>query len=275
MENINEEKIKKFKKITELILNGLKERGINPILSEDDTSPNEEWGNSMTMSFSFSNGGLKYWYLGIWGCGRWSETYDCDNSEDYISVFLIHKWMYDKFRPSSSDIEYRITLNDKPVEIYHVIQGLEEIHKNPIQEYYKTFWEHKSDHDMPCLEYFRDWWFHEVTYPIQEKLRYKWSVKILYNFLKVLSWIDPRVSRRKLFKEEGCIPIYTSGFLATEWASSRDWAFNSFAWLYEKFPWWLCKICKHKLFDAHWNVADFPEEVTNTLEKRMWKGVVI
>ena len=116
---------------------------------------------------------------------------------------------------------------------------------------------------------------HEVTYPIQEKLRYKWSVKILYNFLKVLSWIDPRVSRRKLFKEEGCIPIYTSGFLATEWASSRDWAFNSFAWLYEKFPWWLCKICKHKLFDAHWNVADFPEEVTNTLEKRMWKGVVI
>lgn len=34
-------------------MNGLKERGINPILSEDDTSPNEEWGNSMTMSFSF------------------------------------------------------------------------------------------------------------------------------------------------------------------------------------------------------------------------------
>ena len=38
MKNINEEKIKKFKKITELILNELKEIGINPILSEDDTS---------------------------------------------------------------------------------------------------------------------------------------------------------------------------------------------------------------------------------------------
>jgi hypothetical protein len=194
MENINEEKIKKFKKITELILNGLKERGINPILSEDDTSPNEEWGNSMTMSFSFSNGGLKYWYLGIWGCGRWSETYNCDNSEDYISVFLIHKWTYDKFRPSSSDIEYRITLNDKPVEIYHVIQGLEEIHKNPIQEYYKTFWEHKSDHDMPCPEYFTTYKIldndkiERISYEIYGTTDY-WDLLLLINDREALCGI--------------------------------------------------------------------------------------
>lgn len=274
MENINEEKIEKFRKIVGLILDEMRKRGMEPILSEDDTSPDEEWGNSMMMSFGFNRGGLKYWYLGIWGCGEWSETYDCDNPENYVSVFLIHKWMYDKFRPSSSDIEFRIMLDTEPV-IDHAIQGLEEIHKNPIQEYYETFKKHKSDHDMPCIEYFRDWWFHEVTYPFRDKLRYRWSVRVLYGFLKVLSWIDPRVSRGKLFKEDGCIPVYTSGFLATEWASDHDWAFNSFAWLYEKFPWWLCRKCGHRLFDAHWNVADFPEEVTNTLEKRMWKGVVV
>lgn len=277
MENIEKEKMDRFLWITNLFLEKLKILEINPILRHDGTIPNDEYGNSMSLSYSFKKGGLKYWYLGVWGCGGWSNTYD-SKSEDYISVFLIHKWHYDKFRPSSADLEFRIDLNSSDIdeEIRQVVHDIIKLEENPVEEYYRIFSEEDEDHDLPCIEYFRDWWFYEVEFPFTKNLKFKWSVKFLYGILRAISIIDPRVNRGKLFYDEDCFaPWYTSGFLATEWASDCKWAFDSFAWLYAKLPRKLCRICGHRLFDAEWNVADFPGEITNTLEKRMWRGVVL
>lgn len=287
MENINEEKIKTFKKFVEIIKLYLRGKGINPILTYDGTKPDEDYGNSMSMSFRFKKGGLKRWHLGIWGCGEWSETYDC-NSKDYISIFLIHDWYYDKFKPTYADVVFEVKLypadeNEIKSKIEEVIQEIDKIHKHPIIEYHNIFnkkglyeEDDSHDHEMPCIEYFRDWWSNEVVIPFTQKLKMEWSVVFLYGILRLISIIDPRVNRGKLFYEkDNFFPKYVSGFLASEWASDCDWAFNSFAWLYAKLPYKLCKLCGHRLFDAHWNVADFPGEITNTLEKRMWRGVVI
>lgn len=273
------EKMNQFLKLKNDILDRLRESKIEPKIRYDDTVEGE-YGNSMSISYGFKNGGLKHWYLGIWGCGKWSNTYDCD-SEDYISIFLIHKWHLDKFRPTSADILFIVNLKD-PIEeqCEEAISEIVNINNHHILEYHRIFKEsghlHEDSHDMPCIEYFRDWLNNVVVSPFLENLSSKWSVIFLYWILRLISFIDPRVSRGKLFNEkDNFYPRYISGFLATEWASDREWAFNSFAWLYSKFPSKLCRLTRHRLFDAYWNVADVPEEITKKLNIRMWKGIII
>ena len=285
MKNIEKKKMNYYLELVNNFLEKLKSHGIFLEVRYDSTIENKDFGNSMSISYIFKNGSLKYWYLGIWGCGKWSGTYDCD-SEDYISIFLIHKWHLDKFRPSSADISFDVKIkNPEQIDIQmdEIVTEIVNIKKHHILEYHSIFGDKyhqhqgiEDSHEMPCIEYFKDWFSNEVTVPVIENLSKKWSVKFLYWTLKVISIIDPRVDRGILFKEENCFsPWYTSGFLAKEWASDKDWAFNSFAWLYSKLPTKLCRLSGHRLFDAYWNISDFPGEITEKLENRMKRGVIL
>lgn len=100
----------------------------------------------------FKNKKTKKWHLGIWAVGEWhikfqwlydGEIDTCKGGygiEDYmplsISVFLIHDWTYDKFRPTSSDFEIVLEKKDKSINIEEIIKQLKCIFKNPLDSYY-------------------------------------------------------------------------------------------------------------------------------------------
>lgn len=222
------------------------------------------------ISFRFKNFGLRKYVVGIWPCGKWSDFYDIEE-KDYISFFLIHDWLRDKFRPSSSNIEFKIYLYKNIEEqLNYIINSLMEIKKFPVDTYYSINSYHTYNNHY--LEYFSTW-KNIRLYEVRDKIEYNIGPIIIYSLFRVISIFDRRIKDVKKFDEKTTIPRYTFGFLSTIKCSNDEDSWRRFCNLYSRIP---EKICKTLGFSAYFNVADYDEDMTEKeIKTRMWKGVVI
>ena len=144
----------------------------------------------------FKNKKTKKWHLGIWAVGEWDIKsqwlYDgkvdtCKSGygiEVYkplsISVFLIHDWTYDKFRPTSSDFEMILEKNSKATSIEGIIKELKYIFKNPLDSYYNIVdedpynFQHKEKNKY--IAYTKGYWRNEIV-----PFYYIWKKRICGN----------------------------------------------------------------------------------------------
>lgn len=106
------------------------------------------------------------WHLGIWAVGEWDIKSEYDGHvyksgygiETYkpltICVFLIHDWMFDKFRPSYADWEILIKYGES---CDNVIKQLKDIFGNKLKSYYNIVdedsynFQHVSKKQICCL----------------------------------------------------------------------------------------------------------------------------
>ncbi len=159
----------------------------------------------------FKNKKTKKWHLGIWAVGEWDikqqwiyngEVDICKGgygSESYkplsISVFLIHDWTYDKFRPSYSDFEMVLEKSNS-TNIEEIITKLKHIFKNPLESYYNIVDEdsynfhHQTNNKYSA--YIKGYWHNEII-----PLCYKWrriiGGYIATKVITTIAHIDKRV----------------------------------------------------------------------------------
>ena len=263
---MNENDFSKFKEKGELILNGLKQNGINFEVTE---TPIED---APCYFVRFKDGNLKRWFMGIWATGEWSDYYALDE-ESGITVFLIHDWSFDKWRPSSADMVWFFL----PDSSYfgNFTKDLLEIRKSPIKSYGEIFFlNHHPDYLWPFL-YFKDWFYNVIFTPLKYKLKNVWLPWVLFLTLLFIALFDKRVKKVSVFKERDCNSFsYTFSFLANEKCSESDRRFWKFYRLYSLFPDKLNRKTKG-LFNARWNVADYrPEMKKSEVRSRMLKGII-
>lgn len=269
---MEKENLKLFEKKLDRLLNKLAMLGLKPTIYDTELIVNDNnelipEQSSPCISMILETRGLDKWCIGIWGTGQWGDWYAVEE-ESMFTVFLIHKWQFDKFRPSSADVCYSFPANPEENDMTGMILDLLEMKKHPKETYEKMF----------GRSYFKDYWWNEIQNPVQKWLKYKGSVNFIYGILKFISWFDPRVqSKRTLYKKtEGRIPSVHIGFLATKKCSENDKSFERFYKLYSGLPRKLRYWTKGKLFDAHFNVSDYEESMTNEeIRIRLMKGVVL
>lgn len=265
----------KFKKIVETIVEILKLKELKLIDIDqklDSISPEDP-------GISFRISGMRY-SIGIWPCGKWSDYYDVGNI-NYICVFLIHDWLFDKFRPSSADIRYDISLNsvgnyigditNNDIEAVNIIVDAKE---NPIDTYCSICESRIVGDNIKNRRwfYFKEWC--KVTmYEITNRLKIDIVPLWVYNILKLIAYVDSRVEKTTIFEEKDTIPRYTFGFLSTIKCSENDKSFRKFYYLYSELP---RKIIRKLGCDAYFNVADYNKNMSEReIRIRLWKGVVI
>lgn len=231
-------------------------------------------------TIKFEKAGMRNWRMGIWATGKWSDFYDIDSDpSDCICIFLKHEWNIDKFRPSWASDNYRFDIS------FHDFVDFTEYHLGRILRLVsfirnnKAFAYSLDSSELPkrsCkLKYLKDWWTYTVVIPSYDNWwKRNGSVKLLYGFLKFLSWFDPRIDckKTKLFDEKNMWPRYTIGFCATI-KTSRNIENLYQAWrLYTQLPRWL--QIHTKLFNAHWNLCDQTgDESEKELRMKIWKGI--
>lgn len=159
----------------------------------------------------FKNKKTKKWHLGIWAVGEWDIKQQwIDNgevdiykggygSESYkplsISVFLIHDWTYDKFRPSYSDFEMVLEKSNS-TNIEEIITKLKHIFKNPLESYYNIVDEdsynfhHQTNNKYSA--YIKGYWHNEII-PLYYKWRRRIGGYIATKFVTTIAHIDKRV----------------------------------------------------------------------------------
>lgn len=254
----------KFRKLTDRFFKKLKEKGLKISYCEIDK-------NYPDIFFRFSSRGLRKYSVGIWACGKWSDYYDVEKNS-YISIFLIHDWRRDKFRPSSSDIEF-IAYPDEHYDTYIdiIIKLLIRMKNKPIDTYYEIDQHPRFKNHV--LNYIHSWWIIN-SIEIRDKFKYTICPIILFGILRFISFFDPRVKKVKVFDEKYTIPRYTFSFLATIKCSESEKSFKRFYLLYDKFPSWINR--KFKFGDAMFNVADYDETMSeDEIRARLFKGVVV
>ena len=258
---------KKFEEIFNKFIRKLELKRIKFDTIEYDDDP----GKIIT----FHQRGLKKYKLGFWPCGKWFNYYNVQD-DSKVSIFMIHSWNLDKFRPSSADILFEVYVNqtnDIDLELGTITDEIEKIKNNPIKTYYEitTIHHYKS----PVLEYYSTY-FNIVSYECKGYLEYNLTPKLLYGILKFISIFDRRVKKSKCFDEKSVVPRYTFSFLATIECANNLRSWKKFCDLYYRFPVWLKRKTGHRMFDAVWSVADYDEDMSEKeIKIRMWKGVVV
>ena len=259
----------KFKKIVETIVEILKSRELR--LINIDQKLNSMSPEDPGISFRIS--GMRY-SIGIWPCGEWSDYYDVE-SNNYICVFLIHDWLFDKFRPSSADISYDIFLNSEGnYDLSDIINVIVNTKENPIDTYCSICENRIVDGNIKNRRwfYFKEW-YKAIMYEITNRLKIDIVPLWVYNVLKLIAYVDSRVEKTTIFEEKDTIPRYTFGFLSTIKCSEDDKSFRKFYYLYSELP---RKIIQKLGCDAYFNVADYNKDMSEReIRIRLWKGVVI
>ena len=160
----------------------------------------------------FKNKKTKKWHLGIWAVGEWDiksqwlfdgevKTHKSGYGIEHykplsISVFLIHDWSYDKFRPTSSDYEIVLEKTNDINSIESIVKELKHIFKNPLDSYYNIVdedsynFQHKEDNKYTA--YAKGYWYNEIV-PFKSKLRKRISGYIATKIVKIIAHIDRRV----------------------------------------------------------------------------------
>ena len=224
----------------------------------------------------FHNKKTKRWHLGIWAVGEWhikeqldDKIINCGYGVDTykpltISVFLIHDWIYDKFRPSSADWEMLIDYNDNTDK---VVEGLKYIFKHPIGSYYNiidedcyNFQHHEKN---KYIAYFKAWYYNVFSEILRRKNR-RIKGYIATHIFMIKSRFDKRVAHReykfhkdKWNNEYEIAIVFQYG--ETEW---DDWK-----------AWFDYKTLFEKLY--RWNIwvnFNYLDEEGN-MPTNIWRGV--
>jgi len=216
----------------------------------------------------------KKWHLGIWAVGEWgikekidgkqiAAGYGIENYEPLtISVFLIHDWTYDKFRPSRADSEMLIKYNG---DYSSIIEEVRYIFKHPITSYYnlveKNLYDFKESNKY--IAYLKAWYFSVYCHYIRNKER-RIKGYIATQIFMLKSFFDKRVAHREYkfhkheFNNEYEIAIVFK-YGETEW---DDWK-----------AWFDYKTLFEKLFK--WNIwvnFNYLDEEGN-MPTNIWRGI--
>lgn len=149
------------------------------------------------------------WHLGIWAVGEWDIKSEYDGHvykggygiETYkpltISVFLIHDWTFDKFRPSYADWEIQIKYGES---CDNVIKQLKDIFSNKLKSYYNIVdensynFQHVSKNKY--VAYLKGWYYNVFVTTLKAKKR-RINGYIASKIILFLSTLDKRVAYKK------------------------------------------------------------------------------
>ena len=221
----------------------------------------------------------KRWHLGIWAVGEWGikEEFDGDvidggyGFETYkpksISVFLIHDWTYDKFRPSRANWEGIINYNE---DIDDVVNEVKYYLEHPIKSYYIIVDEdsyncqHKEKNRY--IAYLKGW-YHNVFNVYVYKKHQRICGFILTNILMLIARLDWRVFHCEYkFHNSNWNPEYDAAIVfkygRTEWHDWKRW--HDYDRIFRLFQ----KMCHYNLY-VEFTYLD--EE--GNMPKNIWRGV--
>jgi hypothetical protein len=216
------------------------------------------------------------WHLGIWAVGEWGikseydgKIYEGGYGLKYykpltISVFLVHDWTYDKFRPTSADREMLIDYNDNADK---VIDDLKHIFKHPIDSYYNivdedcyNFQHHEKS---KYVAYFKAWYYNVFSEVVRRRTRRMKGYMATHIFM-VKSRFDKRVAHREYkFHEDKWNDEYEIAIVfkygETEWDDWKAW--SDYEALFEKLYRWNI-----------WVSFNYLDEEGN-IPENIWRGV--
>lgn len=224
----------------------------------------------------FHNKKTKRWHLGIWAVGDWNikekindKIINAGYGIDYykpltISVFLIHDWTYDKFRPSRANLEILINYNDNTDNL---IEELKNVFKHPIDSYYNIIdednynFQHRESNKY--VAYFKGWYYNVFSEVLRRKNR-RIKGYVATHIFMLKSYFDKRVAhieykfhKDKWNNEYEIAIVFQYG--ETEW---DDWK-----------AWFDYKTLFEKLYK--WNIwvnFNYLDEEGN-IPKNIWRGV--
>lgn len=228
---------------------------------------------------------LGKWHLGIWAVGRWglkssyafegeTTVYDSGYGVDLykpltVSVFLLHDWNFDKFRPTYSDWEELIDYNDND-KLSSVSNELLEIVNNPIDSYYdivdKNSYDGTHKVNNKYKAYFKAYYENEIV-PRFKKAYRRVTGYLSVKILQCISHFDNRVVFFKhSFHSDKWNPEYEIAmvfeFGISDW---HDWLVYNF---YRKIETKLRKFSLSNIF-VNYNYLDENDEMPDCI----WRGI--
>lgn len=158
----------------------------------------------------FKNKKTKHWNLGIWAVGKdWNikseyidhngevTTYKGGYGEDVykpltISVFVLHDFVYDKFRPTYSDKEFLIEKEDTEISVCNIVHELKEIFNNPIDSWHTVADHYKQNKGNKYIDYITSY-YGNIIQPYYRKVRNRITGYICTGIIKTISRYDKDV----------------------------------------------------------------------------------
>lgn len=226
----------------------------------------------------FRNKKTKRWRLGIWAVGDWQikeqfngEIFDGGYGVNTykpltISVFVIHDWTYDKFRPSYADWEISIDYNNMANK-HIAIEKLKYTFKHPIECYCNTIVnkDYNAQHreKNKYVAYFKAWYDNVFSNAVRRTIR---RVKgcVATRIFMFKTFFDKRVShveycfhKDKWNNEYEIAIVFKYG--ETEWDDWKAW--SDYDTLFKKLYKWNI-----------WVNLNYLDEDGN-MPKHIWRGV--
>lgn len=219
------------------------------------------------------------WHLGIWAVGEWDIKSEHDGHvykggygiETYkpltISVFLIHDWTFDKFRPSYADWEIQIKYGES---CDNVIKQLKDIFSNKLKSYYNIVdensynFQHVSKNKY--VAYLKGWYYNVFVTTLKAKKR-RINGYIASKIILFLSTLDKRVAYKKykFHKDKWNAEFEVAIVFKHGDTAWDDWkAWNDYNKLY-KF------LRKHLTWNIGIDFTYFDEE--GNMSDNIWRGV--
>lgn len=226
----------------------------------------------------FHNKKTKRWCLGIWAVGDWQikEQFDGEIFDGgygvntykplTISVFVIHDWTYDKFRPSYADWEILIDYNNTANK-HIATEKLKYTFKHPIECYYNTI-VNKDYNDQhreknKYVAYFKAWYDNVFSNAVRRTIRrvkgYVATRIFVFKtfFDKRVSHVEHRFHKDKWNNEYEIAIVFKYG--ETEWDDWKIW--SDYDALFKKLYKWNIWV----------NLSYLDED--GNMPKHIWRGV--
>lgn len=226
----------------------------------------------------FHNKKTKRWCLGIWAVGDWQikEQFDGEIFDGgygvntykplTISVFVIHDWTYDKFRPSYADWEILIDYNNTANK-HIATEKLKYTFKHPIECYYNTI-VNKDYNDQhreknKYVAYFKAWYDNVFSNAVRRTIRrvkgYVATRIFVFKtfFDKRVSHVEHRFHKDKWNNEYEIAIVFKYG--ETEWDDWKVW--SDYDALFKKLYKWNIWV----------NLSYLDED--GNIPKHIWRGV--
>lgn len=219
------------------------------------------------------------WHLGIWAVGEWDIKSEYDGNvyksgygiETYkpltISVFLIHDWTFDKFRPSYADWEIQIKYGES---CDNVIKQLKDIFGNKLKSYYNIVdedsynFQHSSKNKY--VAYLKGWYYNVFATTLKAKKR-RINGYIASKIILFLASLDKRVAykKHKFHKDEWNAEFEIAIVFKYGDTAWDDWkAWNDYHKLYEF-------LRKHLTWNIGIHFTYLDEE--GNMPDNIWRGV--
>ena len=226
----------------------------------------------------FRNKKTKRWCLGIWAVGDWQikEQFDDEIFDGgygvntykplTISVFVIHDWTYDKFRPSYADWEILIDYNNTANK-HIAVEKLKYTFKHPIECYYNTIvnkdYSDQHREKNKYVAYFKAWYDNVFSNAVRRTIRrVKGCVATRIFMLKTffdkrVSHVECRFHKDKWNNEYEIAIVFKYG--ETEWDDWKVW--SDYDALFKRLYKWNIWV----------NLSYLDED--GNMPKHIWRGV--